>query len=354
MEQARPIRLTGSDAAKQRPKSSVIPPVERCAWSEDDCDSGWRCLHVPVPTLAAFNSGCCCYWMAGTEVTFLAPSFRGASTSTTLTAPGTTINTGTANSFNNFTYAPRMWIGKQGETWGFMTRFWYLSDSNAILNPILANGTNVGNGSIDRLKAYTFDAEAQRMFGQSDGARCFATFGARAASYSADSAYNSIAVLGPNVATAYSASSSRFNGVGLTSAFYGYQPIYSSDFSLFYNARGSVIFGNGGSQAATSASVQNATPGSALMAGGSIANQASTLYIGEIQVGSQWTHQFQSIPLNAFFRVVGEYQYWNANSPNATSASTAALGGTSAASAAFAGRTNLSFVGFAISTGCTW
>ncbi len=340
----------------QQVSSNVVSDVDQCAWAEES-NSGntmqWMSIPVPIPAgLCA-----CSRWVAGTEVTFLAPSFRGASVSNTVTdGVGTTVNAGSNNSFNNFTYAPRIWIGKQGECWGFMTRFWYLSDYSAVLNPIVANGTNVGGQSINALKAYTFDLEAQRMFARCDGSRCFLTFGPRYASLSSDSVLNSMATLaGPGFASAYAGTSSRFNGVGLTSALYGYKPICCSDFSLFYNIRNSVIFGNNESQAQTSAVAQNITPSNAVAGGGAIANGASTLYIGEIQLGAQWNHQFKCVPMNAFFRIAGEYQFWGSNNSVASSASSATvLPTTNATAAAYAGKTDLSFVGFAIATGCTW
>ena len=264
------------------------------------------------------------------------------------------INNGSSNSFNNFTYAPRLWIGKQGECWGFMARFWYLSDYSAVLNPIVANGTNAGNNSINGLKAYTFDLEAQRMFTHCDCGRCFLTFGARYASLQSDSQLNSLAVLGgPDFVQATAATSSRFNGVGLTSAFYGYKPI-CCDFSLFYSIRNSIVFGDNESQAQTSAVAQNLTPTNLAAGGGSIANSASTLYIGEIQLGTQWNHQFKCIPVVGFFRIAGEYQFWASNNAAASSISTVNIGTTAATAAAFAGKTDLQFVGFAIATGCMW
>jgi hypothetical protein len=139
----------------------------------------------------------------------------------------------------------------------------------------------------------------------------------------------------------------------LTSAIYGYKPINCSDFSLFYSIRNSIIFGDNESQAATSATAQTLGANSGT-ANSAIANSASTLYIGEIQLGGQWNHQFKCIPLNGFFRIAGEYQFWGSNNSIANSVSTAALGPNAATAAAFAGKTDLSFVGFAIATGCTW
>jgi hypothetical protein len=139
----------------------------------------------------------------------------------------------------------------------------------------------------------------------------------------------------------------------LTSAFYGYKPV-CCDFSLFYSIRNSVIFGNNESQAASSVTAQTVGGPNAGGANSAIANSNSTLYIGEIQLGTQWNHQFKCIPVVGFFRIAGEYQFWASNNSVANSFSTAALGGTSATAAAFAGKTDLSFYGFAVATGCMW
>ena len=338
--------------------SSIVPDVQQCAWADDDC--GWaskvRWLTVPVPLPANFCLSSC-RWVAGTEVTFLAPSFRGSSVSTTLTdGVGTTYNAASNNSYNNFTYAPRLWLGKQGECWGFMTRFWYLSDSNAVINPYGANGLNNGLSSFNRLKAYTIDLEAQRMFTQCDGGRCFLTFGARYASLTSSSLYNPVATLaGPDFVSASAGTSGCFNGMGLTTAFYGYKPICCSDFSVFYSVRNSIIFGNSESQATTSAAAANGL-GSTATVNSAIANGSNTMYIGEIQLGVQWNHQFKCLPMNGFFRIAGEYQVWDvANSTSANSVSVAGIAPTTTASAtAHSGNMDLSFLGFAVATGCTW
>ena len=332
----------------------VIGDVQPCAWAEDDCGAGskLRWLHIPLPIPADTS---CWRWVAGTEVTFLAPSFRGTRVNSNITdGAGTNVNYFNNNSYNAFTYAPRIWIGKQGECWGVMARFWYLSDYNSVINPIIANGQTQGGSAINGVKAYTVDLEALRMFTKCDGSRCWLTLGARYASLSSDSVLNSMAVLGgPDFATAYAATSSRFNGVGLTTAFYGYKPICCSDFSLFYSVRNSIIFGNNESQAAAATGVQGLAAGTGT-SNSAISNAGSTLYIGEIQLGAQWNHQFKCIPMNGFFRLAGEYQFWGSNNSISEVISTSALGTNSATAAAYGGKADLSFVGFAIATGCTF
>ena len=80
------------------------------------------------------------------------------------------------------------------------------------------------------------------------------------------------------------------------------------------------------------------------------------MYIGEIQLGVQWNHQFKCLPMNGFFRIAGEYQVWDvANSTSANSVSVAGIAPTTTASAtAHSGNMDLSFLGFAVATGCTW
>jgi hypothetical protein len=236
-----------------------------------------------------------------------------------------------------------------------MGRFWYLSDYSTVVNPIFANGATNGSNSLNGVKAYTVDLEAQRMFTNCSCGRCFLTFGTRYASLSSDSIFNSMALLGgTDFVTATASSSSRFNGVGLTSALYGYKPVCCSDFSLFYNVRNSIIFGNSESQAFTGTTAQN-TLGNTGTTNAAIANAANTLYIGELQLGGQWNHQFRCLPLCGFFRVAGEYQYWgSANNAVAQAVSVSSFGPSGAQAAAYGGKTNVSFVGFAIATGCTW
>ncbi len=117
------------------------------------------------------------FFFAGTEMTILNLNARSggiitASFSDT-TAPGVATTAFTdGNGVNDvFTYAPRVWAGRQfGEKWGIVGRFWTLetSDQNTppALNPAIPTvGTNFATiFETDRAHLRTVDLELVRSF----------------------------------------------------------------------------------------------------------------------------------------------------------------------------------------------
>ncbi len=130
-------------------------------------------------------------------------------------------------SANNWTYTPRIWIGKQGCRWGFIGRFWYLSDGDSQLNPLVNGFNNAGLNGSNRLKAYTVDLEITRQFLFNNNSRIVGSLGARYASLSNDGSLNSDVAVPFDAAlyNAFASSSTRFNGTGVVGSIYGKRPV---------------------------------------------------------------------------------------------------------------------------------
>ena len=79
-------------------------------------------------------------------------------------------------------------------------------------------------------------------------------------------------------------------------------------------------------------------------------------FIGELQLGSQYNHALQYVPVTAFFRIAGEYQYWHVNyDGNSFSASGAApAGNTSVSSSAGTSNSDLGMLGMTVAAGFMW
>ncbi|HEX4414475.1 MAG TPA: hypothetical protein VH107_12665 [Lacipirellulaceae bacterium] len=267
-------------------------------------------------------------------------------------------------SFNDVTYAPRVLLESQGPEWGFLGRFWYLSDGDAGFTPLGVGGSAIGLNSTTRTKAYTADFEANRRWNfLCNGGEIDTSFGIRYASFSADGVLSSVAIVGasPNVYDNFSAISNRFNGVGITSGISTRLPLAENAWlcrgctlSLFGSFRGSAVFGD---------SNTNTTASSRITAGGvsfadadaSADQETSALLIGETAWGLEWNRRWTCIPADAFFRIALEYQAWGLTSPAASSVSTSlTAGGHSADATATANDANMSLMGVGLTTGFTW
>ena len=333
------------DAASEAaaPETLATPPAKEKSVLGADCCSG-DCL----------EDTCCdrdWIWLAGTEAAFLSCNPHNSSTSVTASSGAGTTSGGGGGGYDGMTYAPRVWLGVEGDCWGLLGRFFYLSDYSDSSAPFL------GNGSIltDQLRVYTTDLEFTRK-GHYNCTKLDASFGVRYASLdssgSATALSTDIQTLG--AAAAYSASS--FNGTGITGGLQGRTPINCcSNLHYFWNVRGSVIWGSSSASAITAAAASDNPANANSVNAAFAASDSESLWIGEIQVGLQWEHQLTCIPANAFFRVAAEYQNWNAdNGSGAFATSLALTPGAGGAATAQAGDIELDLVGLTIGTGFTW
>jgi hypothetical protein len=298
--------------------------------------------------------------LATVGMTIFSTRFHGSS----LSNQSADLQSGNDGAFDNVTFAPRVLLESQGPQWGFLGRFWYLSDGDAGFIPLGVDGSAIGLNSTTRTKAYTADLEANRRWNfLCDGGEIDTSFGMRYASFSADGVLSSVSLVGagPDVYDNFSAVSNRFSGVGITSGVSTRLPLAENTWlcrgctlSLFGSFRGSAVFGD---------SNTNATASSRITAGGvpfasadaSADQETSTLLIGETAWGLEWNRQWTCIPADAFFRIAVEYQAWGLMTPAISTASTSlTAGGHSADATATANDASMSLMGVALTTGFTW
>ncbi len=317
------------------------------------------------PFVSCGGGPCCgssgCSVIAMVESTFFWPQLHRGVVSTSFTnslGPNDLIASSQFGSANgSFLVAPRITLGLQGECWGVVGRYWNANTWGSAFAPIppLTGGSPLtGVTAFDGFRAYTLDLELQRRFCLG----CWNMYGfggIRYASVGNARNLNSVNAFDGDILNSSSYASQTFNGTGLTFGLWGISPLWDcSPFSLFFVNRYSLLWGTGRATTQTNASV--ATPGAfAENANGSSDSSTSgDMFIGEIQVGIQWSAQLRCLPAPAcaFVRSGFEYQYWNNSSGlSVNSASTAFVGPQTASASANSGDFLFSLVGFNIGAG---
>ena len=292
-------------------------------------------------------------WIAGTEATFLdaqVDNSGGFALASDLTGPSIINDSASTGGFQDMTFAPRVWLGMQGECWGLVGRFFYLSDSTNDFSPVVFGS---GLALSERLKLYTTDLEAVRS-GYVKNTKVDASFGVRYASVETGGSNATASILGQDLITASALTNSSFNGTGLTGGLTGRTQVRNcSNLYWIWSARGSVLWGDSFSVVQTAAAV-NSLNANAASVNFALGESDDAMFIGELQLGLQWEHELKCIPANAFVRIAGEYQTWTAELPRAFAVSGAAVGSSGALAFAEAGDTDVTLAGFSIGTGFTW
>ncbi len=265
-------------------------------------------------------------WYAGSEITMVsvkAPTggVITASFSDT-TAPGVATASTRNSGFDNFTYAPRFWVGRQiGERWSVQARYWQLEGSvnqPPRSNPAIADvGTNFATRyDLNSVELYTFDLEAVRRFTPGvwkvDG-----ILGARHASYNSFASSTTFGVFTTgNFINLLLSNGSSFDGTGLTTGLTGRRSIGNTCASLFVSGRGSYMWGHTDSFGRVAGTVAS-SPSAPLVGAATVTrnNADATANIVEMQLGVQWDFELRCIPATAFFRSAFECQYWKLNGP---------------------------------------
>lgn len=312
--------------------------------------------------------GDCCglSFVGGVEATFLAPIRSGGTDFVRYDLVNSVNNTFTTDEDNvSIVPAPRVWLGVVNcYGWGAQMRYWELNDNALRNDPFIPfttfptlSGDPLGYSTVNSVQMYTLDFEATKNF-------CFgcwdmqAGFGYRHASLDMGDTVAFQSVIshggGDNFYTASGASLLSFEGDGLTFALSGARPTCHG-FELFWSARGSILWGTATSSSQTNANVVGPTvsAGSNNIAIGEVDDE---LFIGELQLGAQWTHCLPCANGLFFFRGAFEYQYWDgvgAGTASNSFAEQTAVGGV-AIQTQSGGNSSMDLVGFTIATGITY
>jgi hypothetical protein len=314
--------------------------------------SGDRCLDACV---------CDPGWtfVSGAEATFLVPHVNGCpsyvATGTAGAAePDTTTFMSDADA-DRMGFAPRVWLGTKRGPWGIVGRFWYFEESQRSFNPVNWPTDTYGFMAENTLKAYTVDVELTLDWCPGLSKTQF-SLGPRYASLETSGLVSANNTIGATSVFGMALTSRQISGTGLTLAWTGTRPMTDrcGNLSLFWNLRSSILWGD--SQAC--AESMTAAGAGAYAAGGTsaMAGTNGSLFIGEIQLGVQWERQLKCIPANAFLRLAGEYQYWDA-SANLGAASwveSAVVPGAVLSVADARGALRMDMIGFSIGCGLTW
>ncbi len=300
-------------------------------------------------------------WTFGVEETFLVPDRDGTQASVLVTSPFETFS---ATPKESMELGPRLWFGIQKPHWQLLGRMWLLNSVDNEFDPVLL-GTGDRRGSLidNDVQAFTVDFEVQRLFIGADCWNHYLGFGYRFASLEDVSRVSATSLDTTNpiaaVVQADAFALSKFDGSGLTVSFGATKPLHvgcCAQLDFFYNLRGSMCWGNVDTAAQTSVVVLDPNiPGTANRFDAAAATGRDELFIGELQVGTRWTHQLKCVPGVAFFHAAFEYQWWDVDGGIAFSESAALVNANSGLATAVSGpNTEISLIGFALGAGMIW
>jgi hypothetical protein len=318
----------------------------------DSCSGG---LH----NFFSCGDNCCPQFFTGVEATLFWANVHGmhADAAVENTNTGNTEELSNGEGFDRFTFSPRIWAGVQDGCWAVLGRFWYLSDSYGGLDPIFpAPGQTVGTYDAVRLKAYTADFEVRRSFCCGLSKVDF-FLGARYASFEAGQGLDVTRLTSPtDIGYSNAFTDFSFNGLGITTGFFGRTPIgCDTCISLIWGLRGSVLWGDAYRAAQTTDTAYDGGVSTATGFNSAESDQCATAFIVEATIGAQWDHELRCLPMSAFFRIAGEYQYWNLGGSGSVSVATEALNDPSIAkSSASIGNVDMNLVGFTVGAGFNW
>ena len=329
--------------------------------------------------------GCCeprrpLSWNIGVEATWLHPDLNNVAP--TFAVEDVTFDRSTSFSANSadvdsFYISPRIWLGIQGCEWGTLVRYWHMQAAEFNFDGYFDNDGSSAYGVPDasyfatgRLDAYTIDWEITRRFCVHD-CQMVLSGGVRYALIQSDQSVTGLATTLTDpldeettvLLNGYGRSDNISHGTGLVLGLTGSQPLFPcSCVHLFWNLRGSVMWGKTQTYAESFASVAVFDP--AATADAASINSAHTgvnddLFIGEAQLGLQWDYCLCCVPANAFVRTAIEYQRWDGGKGLSRTGSFAGayvdsdLAAGVETSAAAAGP-ELDLFGFVIGAGLTW
>ena len=314
------------------------------------------------------NGGCvsapicgapCCTLIAAAEATFFWPQFhRNFLTAAVDNGNGVQAvqtNAALGSTDGSLLVAPRISLGLQGPCWGIVARYWNASSWATGFAPASPALAAPGVTSFDGFQAYTADLELQRRF-CCDCWTFYGFGGVRYAGVQNDRSLVVTSVANGNYVSASSLADQQFFGTGLTFGVYGTRWLCCCDgpWQLYFANRYSTLWGNSGAVTQTGAVVADGASSSAV--NGAAAKAPASLFIGEVQLGLQWTAQLCWLPGRAFVRGGVEWQYWDASTAVNTRATSVAFSATpgslnAAAGIGQAGDLLFNLVGFTVGAG---
>ena len=338
--------VSGAAFASEAGSSYLVSYAEEAATQPQTSES------VCCPS-ACGNDCCGPKWVFGAEASFLAP-IQGDRPMAFRTYTGSTVSdefTPNDSKPDGLVATPRIWLGVEGEKWGALVRYWNMEESAGVYTPGNVYSSNFISNCF---RAQTLDLEATRRFCWRNTNNIFSA-GLRYAELDERTTQSVVdAMSATDFYSGYTYARHHFGGVGFTTGLQGLKPINDCGLNLFYNVRGSWLF-NG---ANTANVVETHTAYGGGDGYGGATNGAATsgcngdLFIGELQLGTQWNFALCERCNDAFFRIALEYQYWDtSNTGYVEAGSRTASTGYAATSTASSGDTHVSMVGFLLGAG---
>jgi len=341
--------------------------------SSDNSDLAPNDIHTIDPS--------CCppcrplIWVAGVEATFLWPDANNDDAVFEFEDDYRDVDVAYSSEFgatDSMCLTPRLWLGVQGCQWGTNVRYWHLRGNGRAYDPALDDDADdwshnnfdwntladTGFFSDSQLDAYTIDWELTRRFCLGNCASQ-ASFGVRYGSIDFSNSITGVSLDDDARHVGYARSDTYTRGTGVVMGLYGRKPLFPcSCVHWFYNARWSVIWGPTSTSAETFAAVM-VDGSNAGSVNGASTYVDDTLFIGEIQLGLEWTYGLQCLPANAFFRTAVEYQRWDGGPGSSEAGSFASFTDnsnyTSTASVFTSAHSpQMDLVGLTFGTGLTW
>jgi hypothetical protein len=260
---------------------------------------------------------CCvgCGWgiVAGIEATYLRPNIRNLGV--IIEQDCDPLRSKDLASFSDLSGSPRVWLGVESPCgWGVRARYWQFNDTSsddeqrvfiqqAIVDTLAAEST---------LRAYTVDVEGTKRFAL--GNWCVLTsFGVRNAEFKASHAFDlfSSEVIGGRslmIDSITTENAREVQGTGLTSSMETVRPFGDHGLSLFWNLRGSVLWGTTRAMGSSRFTDPSVTALQLVAAG-----EDATSYIVETQLGVRWQHRLECLNTCAFAQIAFEYQKWTSD-----------------------------------------
>ena len=361
------------DIAQQSAAGEYVQSSGSVEWGEPVIGGG--CCDSCCSGCCDSCCGCrpCCppkIMVVGVEAVFLSPDINGTPVNylyEDFTTPET-VQFGPAHNnadLDDFYGAPRIWAGIQGCRWGIVGRYFHLRagehDHDRFDTTIVPPPTEHSYDVNSILEAYYADIELTRNFCL-HGCKNQFTFGARYAALEHHESLFARSNVDVGILDAYARRNRTADGTGLTFSLNGRKPLFPCSCAhWFYNARGSVLWGESElsveSQANATATSGSLTGNSGAINGADVLVIDDDLFIAEFQVGLQWDFALRCLPAKAFFRTAFEYQYWDASTGIAGSASFAGIDSTSdyqVTAGSTAPGLIVDFVGLSIGSGFTW